>query len=272
MEHRNKSITNRTIQQKIIDFLRPASRGLIAVDVRVGLGFTSVRLDDGNIGLAWTAANHSGSCTHEPRAGTLAGSPAGTLLDMLASLNNPLSRSIGLATANAIAAGLPRPETTNIDILQLLNIQASDHVAMVGYFGPLIPTLRLTGCRLDIIELRTDKPGTLSPDEGRVSLSECSIAIITGTSIVTGTMDGLLSSLGNPRAVVILGPSTFMRPEVFAGSPVTHLSGSRIRNATAVERIVSEGGGTMILKQHMDFETICLKPSFRRERAPSHSQ
>jgi len=219
-----------------------------------------VRLDDGNIGLAWTAESHSGSCTHQPKAGTLAGSSAETLLDMLASLSNPLSRSIGLATANAIAAGLPRPETTTVDILQLLNIQASDHVAMVGYFGPLIPTLRSTGCRLDIIELKSDKPGTLSPDQGRMPLSVCSVAIITGTSVVTGTMNGLLSSLGKPRAAVILGPSTFMRPEVFAGSPVTHLSGSRIRNAPAVEKIVSEGGGTMILKQHMDFETICLKP------------
>lgn len=260
MEHRNESITNKTIQQKIIDFLKPTSRRLVAVDVRVGLGFTSVRLDDGNLGLAWTAESHSGSCTHQPKAGTLAGSSAETLLDMLASLNNPLSRSIGLATANAIAAGLPRLETATVDILQLLNIQASDHVAMVGYFGPLIATLRSTDCRLDIIELKSDKPGTLSPDQGRVPLSVCSVAIITGTSVVTGTMNGLLSSLGKPRAAVILGPSTFMRPEVFAGSPVTHLSGSRIRNAPAVEKIVSEGGGTMILKQHMDFETICLKP------------
>ncbi|OPY75850.1 MAG: hypothetical protein A4E65_03393 [Syntrophorhabdus sp. PtaU1.Bin153] len=260
MEHRNESITNKTIQQKIIDFLKTASRRLVAVDVRVGLGFTSVRLDDGNLGLAWTAESRSAGCTHQPKAGTLAGSSAESLLDTLASLNNPLSRSIGLATANAIAAGFPRLETTTIDILQLLNIQESDHVVMVGYFGPLIPTLRSTGCRLDIIELKSDKPGTLSPDEGRAPLSVCSVALITGTSIATGTMDGLLSNLGNPRAAVILGPSTFMRPEVFAGSPVTHLSGSRVRNAPAVERIVSEGGGTMILKQHMDFETICLKP------------
>lgn len=251
---------DKPIQQRIIEYLKPASQDLVAAAVRVGLGFTSVRLNNGNIGLAWTAESHSGSCTHEPKAGTLAGSSAETLLGMLASISNPLSRSIGLATANAIAAGLPRPETTTIDILQLLNIQASDHVIMVGFFGPLIPTIRSTGCRFDILELKSDKPGILSPEEGRGSLSICSVAIITGTSIVTGTLDGLLSNLGNPRAAVILGPSTFMRPEVFAGSPVTHLSGSRVRDPLAVEKIVSEGGGTMILKQHMDFETICLKP------------
>jgi uncharacterized protein (DUF4213/DUF364 family) len=85
------------------------------------------------------------------------------------------------------------------------------------------------------------------------------VAIITATSIVTGTMDELLSDLKNPRAAVILGPSSFMRPEIFAGTPVTHIAGARPRNAAAIEKKISEGGGTMILKQHMDFETICLR-------------
>jgi uncharacterized protein (DUF4213/DUF364 family) len=129
---------------------------------------------------------------------------------------------------------------------------------MVGFFGPLVPDLRRTGCRLDILELKSDRPGAMSPEQGRASLAVCSVAIITATSIITGTTDELLTGLGNPRAVIILGPSTFMRPEVFAGTPVTHIAGARIRDAAAVEKIVSEGGGTMILRQHMDFETICF--------------
>ncbi len=249
---------DKPIQQKIIDFVRPVSEGLIVSDVRVGLGYTSVRLDNGNIGIAWTAEAHSGSCTHQPKAGTLAGRPAGELLEMLSAFHNPLSRSLGLATANALAAGLTHPETTKVDVMELINIQPSDHVVMVGFFGPLIPGIRQTGCRFDILELKDDKPGTMSPDEGRASLAACSVAVITATSIITGTIDGLLSDLKNPRVAVILGPSSFMRPEVFAGTPVTHIGGARIRNAAAVEKIVSEGGGTMILKKYMDFETICL--------------
>ena len=250
---------DKTIQQKIIDFLKPVSESHLVTDVRVGLGYTSVRLDNGNIGIAWTAQIHSGNCTYEAKAGSLAGRPAGELLEMLASPNNSLSRTLGLATANGIAAGLPHLKTTAVDVLELVNIRASDHVVMVGFFGPLVPVLRQTGCRLDILELESDKPGTMSLEKGRASLAVCSVAIITATSIITGTIDELLSGLGNPRAVIILGPSSFMRPEVFAGTPVTHIAGARIRNASAVEKIVSEGGGTMILKQHMDFETLCLK-------------
>jgi uncharacterized protein (DUF4213/DUF364 family) len=54
---------------------------------------------------------------------------------------------------------------------------------------------------------------------------------------------------------VLLGPSTPLCPAVFRDTPVTHLAGARVRVPEAVLRIVSEGGGTMLLKRHMDFET-----------------
>ncbi len=246
----------KAVQQRIVDYLKPFSEGVVAVDVRVGLGYTSVRLDNGNVGIAWTALDGSGSCTYEPRAGTLGDMEVGELLAMLSLLQKPLSRSIGLAAANALAAGLPRHETTRTNILDLVSVQPSDHVVMVGFFGPLVPVLRQTGCRLDILELQTGKPGTMTPDEGRESLAACTVALITATTVVTGTTDEILAGLKNPRAAVILGPSTFMRPEVFIDTPVTHLAGVRIRDAHAVEKIVSEGGGTMIMKKHVDFETI----------------
>ena len=257
-ESKKESAAGKTIQQKIVDYLGPVSEGIYVADVRIGLGFTSVRLDNGAIGLAWTAPSRTGSCTHETKAGTLAGRPARELLEMLADDHNALSRSLGLAAANALTVGLPRPESTRKDVLDIINVQAADHVVMVGYFAPLVPVLRETGCRLDILELEADRPGTMSPEEGRESLASCSVAIITGTSIVTGTLDGLLAGLGKPRAVVLLGPSSFMCPQVFAGTPVTHIAGAMLRDAPAIEKIVSEGGGTMILKPYMDFETICL--------------
>lgn len=249
---------DKTIQQKIVAFLTPSSQGLTVADVRIGLGYTSVRLDNGKIGLGWTAKYDSGSCTHEPKAGTLAGRPAQELLDMLSTGNRSLSRSIGLATANALAAGLPWPETTSTEVLQLVNIKDSDNVVMVGFFGPLIPQIRQTGCRLDILELNPNRPGTIPPEDGGDLLAACSVAIITATSVVTGTTDELLASLKNTRAAIMLGPSAFMRPEVFSRTPVTHIGGVRINNAAAVEKIISEGGGTKILKPHMDFLTICL--------------
>lgn len=237
--------------------MNPVAADRVVADVRIGLSYTSVRLDDGHTGVAWTGHKHCGCCSHHTNAGTLAGRPAGELLDMVVS-DSPLFRTIGLATANALASGIPGPERVSTDILELIGIRPSEHVAMVGFFGPLIPHLKQTGCRLDILELNEDKPGTMTPLQGEASLAACDVAIITATSVVTDTIDELLNGLGNVRAAVILGPSSFMRTEVFSATPVTHIAGVRVRNASAVEKIISEGGGTKSLKPHMDFETLCI--------------
>ena len=246
------------IQQKIINLLEPIAQDVRVADVRIGLGYTSVCLKNGHAGLAWTAKSHSGSCSHEAKAGTLAGRSAMELLAMLGGFGQSLSKSLGLATANALASTLKRPQSVSTEILDLIDVQPEEHVVMVGFFGPVVPRLKKIGCRLDILELNSEKPGTLSPDKGREPLAACDVAIITSTSLITGTMDGLLAGLGNPRAVVLLGPSTFMRPEVFTQTKVTHLAGSWVQDADAVARIISEGGGTRILKHHLEFATICL--------------
>jgi uncharacterized protein (DUF4213/DUF364 family) len=247
-----------SIQNRIIEQLKPLSAGINIADVRIGLGYSSVRLDNGSIGLAWTAHNEAGSCTHENRAGKLAGSPASELLEMLSNDLKPLARTIGLATANALVAGLPHTQPAAKDALDLVNVNAADRVVMVGFFGPVVPNLKQTGCKLDILELNSNRPGTISPEDGKEALAACSVAIITATSIITGTFDDLIAGLGNPRAVIVLGPSTLMYPPVFKDTPVTHLAGAWVKDAAAAEKIVSEGGRTMILKQYLDLKTICL--------------
>lgn len=248
--------TSKRINQKIIDLAKPFAEGLTATDLRIGLVYTSVRLSNGNTGVAWTGHRSPGGCIHRHDAGEIAGKPAKNLLNLLADKTDPLNRSIGLAAANALSAGMPPEANLSDEILGLIGISKTDHVAMVGFFGPLIPRIKKTGCRLDILELQEHMPGTISANAGKEALADCSVAIITATAIVTDTMDDLISALGNPRAAVILGPSTFMRTEVYRNTPITHIAGVNIQNASAVERIVSEGGGTKSLKKHMDFVTI----------------
>ena len=251
---------DKTIAAKTIELLQETASGKKLVDLRVGLGYTCAVLDDGNIGLAWTGPSHSMSCSHEMKAGKLAGSQAVEVLSMIAA-PNPVSRSIGLALANALIVGLPRPESSTQDVIELVNLNAGDHVVMVGFFGPIIPKIKQSGCKLDIVELDSNMPNVLSPEEGKVALGKCTVAIITSTSVVTGTIDDLLASLGNPRAVIMLGPSTIMMPQVFAETKVTHLAGiwPKAGSAVSIQQIVSEGGGTMLLAPNLDFVTIAIK-------------
>lgn len=247
-----------TITQKIIDSMLPYAEGLTIADVRIGIIYTSVSLSNGKGGVAWTGRGDSAGCHHLSEAGTFAGRPAEELLRMIEDPSNPVFRTIGLATANALSAGTVEVETSRDDILDIIDIQGHEHVVMVGFFAPLVSRIRKTGCTFDIVELNSDKPGTISPEEGRPLLGKCDVAILTGTSIVTDTQDQLICDLGQPRAAVILGPSSFMFPAVYKGTPITHIAGSRVIDSSAVERIVSEGGGTRTLKKHMSFETVSV--------------
>jgi uncharacterized protein (DUF4213/DUF364 family) len=246
------------IQKRLMEYLTPHAWGAVAADVRIGLGYTAVKLESGHAGVAWTPKSDAPCCTHFQGAGTLAGRPAGELLAFLVDEKSGLARAVGLAAANALLASLPRPEIIREEIISSLRISPEDKVAMVGYFGPVVAQLRKIGCTLDIIELNAHHGETLTPEQGREALAACSIAIVTGTSLINGTCDELLAGLGSPRAAVILGPSSPLCPEMFAGTRITHVAGSRVRDAEAVLRVVSEGGGTMLMKQHLDFENLPL--------------
>lgn len=244
------------VRKQLIDYLLPLAGKEIAADVRIGLGYTVVKLGNGCTGLAWTPDSGSRCCTHLQSAGTLSGSSATDLLMMLADNKSALARSVGLAAANAMLAIPPFPRGSKDEILSLLDITPGDKVAMVGYFAPLVSKLKETGCRLDIIELNPERYETLPPEKSDSALAECTVAIITGTTIITGTCEEVLSRLGQPRAAVLLGPSSPMCAGIFKGSKITHVAGARVRDGETVLRVISEGGGTMLMKPYLEFETL----------------
>jgi uncharacterized protein (DUF4213/DUF364 family) len=245
------------VQGKLFDLLVDEARGKRASEVRLGLGYSAVQLDDGAAGLAWTPPSKDGSCSHLNLAGSLAGRPAEELLAMLTS-DRALLRTIGVATANALLASRPRPGATTTEALSLLQIGPQDHVVMIGFFAPVVKQLREIGCRLEIVELNPSRPADLDVEQGMKALAVCDIAIITGTSLITGTIDDLLAALGKPRGAVMLGPSTPLLPELFSGTPMTQLSGARVCDPSSVLQVVSEGGGTQLLKSFVSFETFLV--------------
>jgi uncharacterized protein len=249
-----------TVQQRLMDNLMPKAQGAIVADVRIGLGYTAVRLDTGHAGVAWTPKTLAPHCTQLQSAGTLAGSSAAEILSMLANEKSDLVRAVGLAAANALIATGPQPATIREEVVSSLGVTPEDRVAMVGYFAPVAARLKKTGCRLDVVELNPHHgENTLNAVQGAGALSTCTVAIITGTSLINGTFDAVCAQLGKPRAAVLLGPSSPLCGEAFAGTPITHVAGSRVRDADAVLRIVSEGGGTMLMKRYLDFETVLTR-------------
>ena len=178
----------------------------------------------------------------------IAGRGSGELLSWLGG-DNLLMRSIGLATANALIHP-PDGELIYGDIRSLLNFEPGMRTVMVGYFEPLVAEISKR-CHLEIYEIDTSlAPGLKDSSEAPQALGRCDIALITSTAIVNGTIDQLLQAATGCREVAILGPSTPLLTEVFAGTSVTLLSGVEVTNPEIL-RVVSEGGGMQQFKPYV---------------------
>ena len=141
-----------TVQHRLVELLSATAETRRVTDVRIGLGYSAVRLDCGHAGVAWTPKVVSSSCSHFKAAGTLAASPASDVLALLCHAS-PLMRAVGLATANALIAASSPVEGSREEVVGSLAITGSDHVAMVGYFAPLIGGLKQSGCRSKLVFL-----------------------------------------------------------------------------------------------------------------------
>lgn len=212
-------------------------------DVRLGLGYTAVMLEDGNAGVAYTfRENAPGGCSVFMGKRPLAGRTTTEILDYLGS-SEELERTVGLAVANAVANrhGAGQQEA---DILDTLSVGFMDRVGMVGYFGPLVGPLEKRVRELVIFERNMARSERVLPAEDAfVELPKCQVAVITATALISGGLDRLLEAASNCREVAVVGASTPLLPEVFAPLGVTLLSGITVSDPQGILQIVSEGGG-----------------------------
>ncbi len=175
-------------------------------DIRVGLGYTAVALQDGRCGLAFTMHEKEyDSCTVVAEAGTLAGRKASELISWIKQPDETAC-AIGLATVNALI-GFPDGAIES-DILELLPVGSEDAVGMIGYFGPLVDSIRKRAGTLHIFERKPIPELGVLPDTAAGDLLPgCRIVIISATTLLNHTLDGLLDCCRTAREIAILGPA-----------------------------------------------------------------
>lgn len=220
------------------------SRRCTVEDVRIGGSYIAVVLTGGRVGLAARLKEFAGTQIEIPGT-AICGKRADALLTHFISGTGAVERALGLATANALIH--PPAPAEEEDTISLMELRAGERVAMVGLFRPIVSRIEATGVILSVIERDTPVK------ERRDILGACSVAIITATTLLNGTLEGILSELGRPRHVALIGPSTPLCEEIFRGSPVTHLGGSAIVDAAGLLRVVSEGGGTPAMRPYLRF-------------------
>lgn len=223
--------------------LLPRAADRVVEDIRIGLGYTAVRLDDGSCGVAYTFRDEiREGCSVLQAAGTLCGRRASELARW-AHLPDPLAAATGLATLNALA-GCP-PDANDTGFLAVLGCGPEDEVGMVGNFGPLVQPLRNRCRALHVLDRHPERGSGILPEQAAEEvLPRCHAVILSATTLINRTLDGLLDLCRGAREVAVLGPSTPMLPEIFRGTGVTLLSGVRVTDPARMLRTVSEGGGT----------------------------
>jgi uncharacterized protein len=212
-------------------------------DIRVGIGYTAVALENGRCGLAFTLHEKEyESCSVLAEAGTLVGRKASELIAWM-KLPDETACAVGMATANALI-GFPQGAVES-DILDLLPVQSEDAVGMIGYFGPLVDPIKNRVRVMHIFE-RTPIPelGVLPDSAATNLLPQCQVVILSATTLLNHTIDSLLENCKNAREIAILGPTTPFLPGLFRRRGVTMLSGVHVVDGPQVLRVVSEAGGT----------------------------
>lgn len=217
-------------------------------DVRIGLGYTAVQVENGGVGLAYTFRGEAGhTCTAMKMAGELAGKQADLLLSFMKE-SDLISAAVGLATFNALLQQ-HLPVSIAEDFFPIVRLRKGERVGMVGFFAPIIPIIKKAGCELFIFERNLKRgEGLFGPEKIPSELPTCDVVILSATTLINHTFEEVVKHAKMAREAVMLGPSTPLTPEVMGHYGVTLLAGMRIVKPEAVLRIVSEGGGTQRLK------------------------
>ncbi|MBP7864528.1 MAG: DUF364 domain-containing protein [Acidobacteria bacterium] len=249
------------ILQDTLDLLRTKYRDdFLAARIDralVGVFFTAVRLSGGHCGLART---ETGACNAAVRPGDRElgafspGAIAGArVADLFAHLRPaPLLEGVKLACLNALSmqvverSGLPVIEGR--DPLDLVGLDGRRSFCLVGAFQSYIRRVEAAGNPLTVLELDA---GALAPEDrpyfapaGRAAevLRASEVVVITGSTLVNHTLDGLLAQVPPSARTLLVGPSGGLLPEVLFARGI-HLIGTlRVTDPDRMFAVLGEGG------------------------------
>ncbi|NMA12861.1 MAG: DUF364 domain-containing protein [Chloroflexi bacterium] len=239
------------ISNRLIDHAISKADDRKIKDIRAGLAYTAVMLDDNSCGLAYTFRNELDCiCGVINEAGSIIGRSASEIIPWLNS-KNLLAASMGLATINAIL-NISSDRWEEGNIITDLKVAPTDTFGMVGNFRPILNVIKNKINNIYVFERHPEKDLSLySMDDIPTHLSKCNLVVVTATSIINHTIDEVLSYCSGAQEVYLVGPSCPMSPEIFGDYNVTILAGDVVTSPERTLQIVSQGGGTRAMKNTM---------------------
>lgn len=219
--------------EKVFQAAEPLLGDSVVTDAVLGLSLTAVELDHKDIGLSYVLRDRlPAGCSAFGFAQHIIGQPAVDTARLVLEGKDDAQRGVGMAVITAATRRLDLPNEADTATPFGLQVLPTDTVGMIGYIPPVAEQLARLSSQVFIF----DKGLTISGGEGAARVVDmaqqpdilplCDLMIITGTTLINGSIDHLLELTQNAREVVLVGSSTPMLAQAFKGSGVTALAGS----------------------------------------------
>ena len=230
--------------------------------VVVGVFFTGVKLSNGYGGICFTPVGlipEAACCFTSASAMPFCGKLQGVSLDDILSYISspaPLVRAVIISIVNALSAwfiDISPPETYHIeyekDAFALVDeISPSLPVVVIGALWPVIHRLKERGAAYRIFELNRDAikedelPFFVPIHEQDAVLASAGCVVMTGATLVTSTLEDLLSRIPSGIPVIIGGPTVSMIPDMLFKRGVTAIGGDLVTDPDQLLDTIMQGG------------------------------
>lgn len=227
----------------------------------VGLFFTGVKLSTGHIGACATpikaipdAVCCPSSAHAMPFPGKMRGHRAIDFLDEVRQRDG-IRRAVGIATMNALATlcweRRPHPDIdleVGVDAFDAAGIRPGQMVVVVGAFVPFLRELKKRGQPYLVLE---QDPATLKADElpfyrraaeAPAVVPEADVLLVTGTTLLNDTLDGILAAARPGACKVVVGPTVGLVPDAYLRRGCGVLGTIRVNRGDEFLDVLAEGG------------------------------
>ena len=246
---------NTSVKHRILEAAKPYLENLTVKDLVVGISLIAVQLSNEAVGVSYVLRyGLPPECAAFGYARNAIGMSAWDVAKWSVEGKDNVGRSIGGAVLSAASQQPDIADDTDEKCHYGMEITEEDVVGMIGFIKPVAKTLSSQVKKLYVFDEGVSLyEGTIhvcGMDQQPVLLTECTKMIITGSSTINGSIDGLLEMCPNAKQIAIVGSSTPMFPEGWKDAGVTALAGSwwPSERKEDIFRIISQGGGIAQLR------------------------
>ncbi len=257
---------NTSVKHRILEAAKPYLENLTVQDLVVGISLIAVQLSNEAVGVSYVLRyGLPPECAAFGYARNAIGMSAWDVAKWSVEGKDNVGRSIGGAVLSAASQQLDIADDTDEFCRYGMEITPEDTVGMIGFIKPVAKTLSSQVKKLYVfdegVSLYEGTVHVCGMDQQPVLLPECTKMIITGSSTINGSIDGLLEMCANAKQIAIVGSSTPMYPEGWKDTNVTSLAGSWWPKERKEEifRTISQGGGIAQLRSIIQHKIAFVK-------------